>query len=387
MRKGLALLLGLGVAVCGIAQSPSHLVVAPLCSPTSAWNQTGELNRLIHMDRGYVCGCDPLAWGQVATYHGLESRFPAADWTPQPLTQQDAWVQLQTADGARTIVPRQLSGRGYDWKDVAAQGPDAGRLMWDLGILGHTLYVPGVSMGTVSNVRAAAYFGYQGQGWCYSLPLYTPPEGDSPILQSDWPQLAERLVRGSLHAGAPLVVMLNTTIGGHAVICDGYGYDEKGTPWIHLHYGWGTPANPGVGWMPMVWFWSEAREGDRFRVLYANVHPQDLNCVLAGVVTQEKKPVEGVTVKLSNGKSVTTTAAGGYCFVGLAPRTTYTVTVQLPTGETLEKQVTTGQFLDDSLRSAAQDEVKDRHVSLEVGNVLADFELAEMCKKRDAELQ
>jgi hypothetical protein len=171
------------------------------------------------------------------------------------------------------------------------------------------------------------------------------------------------------------------------VICDGYGYDEKGTPWIHLHYGWGTPANPGVGWMPMAWFWSEAREGDRFRVLYANVHPQDLNCVLAGVVTQEKKPVEGVTVKLSNGKSVTTTAAGGYCFVGLAPRTTYTVTVQLPTGETLEKQVTTGQFLDDSLRSAAQDEVKDRHVSLEVGNVLADFELAEMCKKRDAELQ
>lgn len=139
--------------------------------------------------------------------------------------------------------------------------------------------------------------------------------------------------------------------------------------------------------MPMAWFWSEAREGDRFRVLYANVHPQDLNCVLAGVVTQEKKPVEGVTVKLSNGKSVTTTAAGGYCFVGLTPRTTYTVTVQLPTGETLEKQVTTGQFLDDSLRSAAQDEVKDRHVSLEVGNVLADFELAEMCKKRDAELQ
>ncbi len=371
MRKWLWMAAGVCSVLwaASLRAAPATVVVSPLCKPTEAWNQAGALNAMVEA----FCGCDPLAWGQVVTYHGLTTKFPAADWKPTPITD---WVQFP--NGASVKVEwRTTTEGGYNWENVRDQGEDVSRLMWDFGILGHTLYAPGASSGTVSNTRVAAYMDYQGVGWRYTKPIYQPEGASAPILHEAWPETAERLIRGALHAGAPLVVTLTNAAGGHAIICDGYGYAEDGALMAHLHYGWGTGSDR---WVPMSWFWEYPSSGDTFMVMYVNVHPYNLKCILAGTVRQGEQPLPGVKVTLSNGKEVTTDASGGYCFTGLDAQTSYTVTAS-PAGCVAQSYtVTTGRFVDDDLKAQLEDENKNGdkggYVPLESGSVLADFTFA-----------
>lgn len=348
------------------ALKPEVIVVHPLCAPTEAWNQTGRLNELTKD----LCGCNPLAWGQVLTYHGLVTGFPKADWKPKQVTD---FVQIPDGTHVKQVYRTTTPG-GYNWKDVSDLGPDAARLMWDLGILGHTLYTETATSGTVTSDRVVSYFDYKGKGWIYTLPLYwkTP---NSQIVEETWPNLAERLMRGTLHAGAPSVVGITTEDGGlHAIICDGYGYAKDGTLLLHFHDGWGKGSDK---WRPLNFLWTVGdptikREG--ISTFYVNVHPEDLGCVLAGRVTQAGKSLEGAEVMLSTGETVKTDRAGGYVFTKLATETDYTVTVKVD-GKEYTKTVKTGRFIDDPLRNKEQDKYKDKHVYAEGGNILADFAL------------
>lgn len=373
LKQKIALLLG--IAVCGwlVAETPSTIVVEPLCKATEAWNQTGALNASIHMDMGYPCGCDPLAWGQIATYHGLNG-YPTTDWVPTTVTQK---VYLYYADGSLWKEDeRTTSGEAYDWEDARDQGDTVSRLMYDFGIIGHTAYTPGGTMGTLGRKGISSYLNYKGVGWCYTKPIYN--DGTNQVLQSDWSTVVEALVRGSLHAGAPLEISIATSQGGHAIICDGYGYAADGTLLFHFHYGWGTGSD---NWKPLSWF--SQTTSDDFQTLNANVHPEDLGCVLAGRVTQGGIGVANATVTLSSGLTTTTNAVGSYCFTGLTPSTTYTVTATLPSATTQTQTHTTGVFIDDDLRGAAQTEWENTHgkeefywVPLQTGNVIADFAFA-----------
>ena len=357
--------------------APATVVVSPLCKATEAWNQTGALNAYIHLGMGYPCGCDMLAWGQVVTYHGLVTKFPAAGWKPTPVT-GDVWLY----DGSGALIGKEtrttLPGE-YNWEDAAKQGATVSRLMRDLGTLGNTAYRPGITAGTFSKENAAKYFGYKGTGYKYSMPLYWK-EGLH-VLQEDWANLIERQVRGSLHAGAPIVLAINTGSGGHIIICDGYGYAEDGTLLFHFHYGWGSGSDQ---WKPLSWFstFTDDWGDEEFQVINVNVHPEALGCVLAGRVARGGAGVAGVTVTLSTGKSTTTDAAGGYVFTGLSEQTAYTVTVTEGSTVRETRTVTTGRFVDDEARALAQDKWEDENgkevfhwVPLEGGNVLADFEL------------
>ncbi|MBQ9694116.1 MAG: C10 family peptidase, partial [Kiritimatiellae bacterium] len=262
----------------------------------------------------------------------------------------------------------------------ANQGATVSRLMRDLGTLANTAYRPGGTAGTFGKENLVSYFGYKGAGYKYTMPLYW--ENDTQKLQDDWGNLMERQVRGSLHAGAPMVVSIFTGSGGHAIICDGYGYAEDGTLLFHFHYGWGSGSGQ---WKPLSWFshfTSTVYNDEELQTSNINVHPTALGCVLAGRVARGGVGVAGMTVTLSTGKSVTTDAAGGYVFTGLAEQTTYTVTVAEGSTVVETRSVTTGRIVDDNARQTAQDEWEDEHgkevfhwVPLEGGNVIADFDL------------
>lgn len=349
-----------------MAETPEVVVVQPLCAPTVAWNQAGKLNEKVKT----FCGCDPLAWGQVVTYHALTNKHPAFDWKPTPVTD---FVQFP----GNKLVYRTTTTEGYNWENVRDQkDDDAARLMWDLGILGHTLYTDVAASGTVSNKRIARYFDYKGQGWTYTLPFYWNDQNQR-VLEESWPDLAERLIRGSLHAGAPSVMIMTLKEGGlHAIVCDGYGYSNDGELYLHFHDGWGETS---AKWRPLSFLsteWNPTTRNEGFSVMYVNVHPQELGCVLAGRITHEGKALPNVTVSLSNGQTVQTDHAGAYCFTGLLPQTEYTVRVTFEDNIST-KSVKTGRFIDDERRAAEQDNYKDKHIYLEGGNILADFELAQ----------
>ncbi|MDO4527658.1 MAG: C10 family peptidase [bacterium] len=349
-----------------IAIEPETIIVAPLCAPTAAWNQSGKLNEMV---KGF-CGCDPLAWGQVVTYHALTTNDPPADWQPTPVTD---FVQFPNH---RTEM-RTTTSEDYNWENVRDQkGDDAARLMWDLGILGHTLYTDVGSSGTVGNTRIADYFGYKGKGWTYTLPFYWK-DNTTRQVEETWPDIAERLVRCSLHAKAPMVMIVIPKNGGiHAIVCDGYGYAKDGTLLLHFHDGWGPTS---ATWRPFSFLLSEGnptQQQEGFNVLYANVHPNDLGCIVAGRITRDGNPLPNVTVTLSTGQSTTTDATGSYCFTGLQPETDYTLTAtDAACALNIVKPFKTGRFIDDALRNKAQDESKDKHIFLETGNILLDFPL------------
>ena len=353
------------------AATPSVVVVEPLCKATEAWNQTGALNANIHMGKGYPCGCDPLAWGQVLTYHALEHGVPSKSWKPTPVKGVVGLFETLNFAEQGTYVERTTSSDPYNWENVRDQGADVSRLMYDLGVLGNAAYRPNLTSGTLKGDVIKEYFGYEGQGWRYTSPYYPSYSGNEP----NWKGFIGQQVRASLHAGAPLVVSIQTSAGGHMVICDGYGYDANGALLFHFHYGWGKGYDY---WYPESWWWGEGGN-DRLQTVEMNVHPEALGCVLAGRVTRAGKAVANAVVTLSNAARTTTDAKGAYCFTGLAMQTNYTVTLTVG-DERFVKTAKTGEFVDDELRGKRQDEQdklygKGQHVQLNAGNVMVDFEL------------
>lgn len=385
------MLFGMGAMVAGFlhAQEPAVVVVEPLCKATEAWNQTGNLNAYVGLGMGYPCGCDPLAWGQVVTYHGLVTKYPAAGWKPKPTTGQ---VALCDSSGAlinfeiRTTLPGE-----YNWADIRDRGAGVSRLMRDLGALGHTAYRPGGTSGTFGSKNAVDYFTYQNAGYLFEPPFYW--KGNDHLLQENWSGLVESQLRASLHAGAPMVMTVTNNAGGHAIVCDGYGYAEDGTLLFHVNYGWGGNGNK---WEPLSWFSYFPGTYDskfQFQTITFNTHPNALGCVLAGRVVRNKTGVEGVTVLLTKKgdatpQEVTTNAVGAYVITGLSETTDYTITVK-EEGEVVEtREISTGRFVDSPARQKAQDaweeaNGKDGHyVPIEGGNVVADFDLPVPVEKR-----
>lgn len=368
------------------AWRPAITLMEPVCQATD-WNQTGALNTHIGMGKGYVCGCDPLAWGQVVTYHALNHGFPHRFWVPTPVTATVSFAEgtppYPTAERTTMVGP-------YDWasirdKAVEEDAPTgetfshAGRLMWDLGVLGRTQYGSGGTQGTVRPEDVAAYFGYRNQGYGYTAP------GDAPY----WRGMLRRILRTSLQTEAPLC----NGIGGHMIVTDGWGIDGNGEEWFHVDYGWGSGSGR---------WWNLDKAMAMFVHLYPLTHPQRLGSVVAGrVATAGLKGVEGARVTLRNaatGQSwgtAKTDAQGLYCFTGLPlvdtaglahpdelPTDTYTLTVEAEGFVAAEANVVVEGFIDGNLRNDKQNAWEDVHgkdppivYPLAYGGAVADFTL------------
>ena len=184
--------------------TPDFVIVAPRCAATD-WDQTYELNAYVgkkdlsgYVDGagrsgfdGAVCGCDPLAWGQVLVYHALNHGVPAQGWEPEPF---EGSVGYGSED-----VPRASWPGTYDWEAVrdkqtldAADGlkdiPVA-RLMWNLGLLGKVNYQSALgAAGTIKVEDFKAYCGFE-DGAMYSKIQR------SGAMVPYWPDLMRRFLR------------------------------------------------------------------------------------------------------------------------------------------------------------------------------------------------
>ena len=318
-------ILVLGTALCaavwagiGMAaersDAPDFVIVAPRCAATD-WDQAGALNAYVgnkdlsgYVDGagrsgfdGAVCGCDPLAWGQVLVYHALSHGVPAQGWEPA------------VGYGAED-VPRASWPGAYDWAAVRdKQTLDAedglkdipvARLMWNLGLLGKVDYQSALGAAGSINVEGfKAYCGFA-DGAKYST------DRRNNAVVPYWPDLMRRFLRVGAQAEAPTVLQ----ISGHMIVVDGWGVDADGKEWFHVDKGYGSASGR---------WWDLDKLVDESRVSYPNVFPTDLGGVIVGrVATDGAVPVLGATVTLStaDGKikdTATTDANGCYAFIGL----------------------------------------------------------------------
>lgn len=372
MKTSVSLLFAFGTcASLWAASAPERVIVSPLCAATESWNQDGKMDDYIGE---WLCGCDPLAWGQVAVYHALNHGVPSASFVP-PLVKNTVIV------GGKEEARQTLRREPYDWVAVRdrteatrengeKENPVA-RLMYDFGIIGGATYAQGATMATVSPKGFKDYFDFE-DGYCYTRPspYWNLPEG------FDWDDMLHRILRVSLQVGAPLCTGIYTPSskeedGNHKIVADGWGVDADGTEFIHVNYGWGGGSN---GW----WDWervSDAPSNDRgLKNVYANVFPTALGSVVVGRVSDAgRAPIVGAAVTLTaeDGTVWTarTDAEGCYVFKNLPlvdtktlypptalPTDTYTVAVSAAGYVSQSATVTVEGYIDDALRDQKHEE-------------------------------
>ena len=342
---------------------PMYTIMEPVCQITD-WNQTGPLNTYVEVGKGYVCGCDPLAWGQILTYHALNNGYPARGWEPEPYTGE---VHL----GPETVFRTTMEGP-YDWvaiRDKTTWTDEAGetvspvgRLMWDLGTMGGTQY--GADLGTAGTIWprfARDYFHYAGVGYAYDTPRVNA------VMQAYWPEMLRRILRTSLQVGAPL----GTGIAAHMIVTDGWGVDADGTEWFHVDYGWGSASGK---------WWNLDKFVEMAMIVHPLVHPNDLGAVVVGRVADAAgEGIAGAEVSLYDGsgaflRKVTTDLFGCYRFTSL-PRVdvsrlddpsalsteTYAVTVAAAGYLSARQEVALEGFIDRDLRIEKHNAWEEAH--------------------------
>lgn len=374
--------------------TPDFVVVAPRCAATD-WDQAGELNAYVgHKDLsgyvggagrsgfdGAVCGCDPLAWGQVLVYHALNHGVPAQGWEPEPFEDTVRY-------GGKDVLRASWPGT-YDWEAVRGkQTLDAegglkdipvARLMWNLGLLGKVDYQSALgAAGTIRVEDFKAYCGFKDGA------MYSKIQRNEAMVPY-WPDLMRRFLRVGAQVEAPTVLQ----ISGHMIVVDGWGVDADGKEWFHVDKGWGSASGRWWDLDQLV------TEGFAF---YPNVFPSDLGGVIVGrVATDGAVPVPGATVTLStaDGKikdTATTDANGCYAFIGLHkpsadavkdpatpyPEVHYTLTVQAEGyADAPAQTVTVESHVDDPTREAKQKAWDEAHKDDKPGEgEAAFFELA-----------
>ena len=184
------------------------------------------------------CGCVATAFAQVLRYH----EWPKTSVTP---VSNDCIVGRFTENGwTETTNTLTMAGGVYDWSRMPletsagtpdfpptpeAQRQEIGKLCSDLGIAFKMSYT---TMGSAANAGAAIVqlkevFHYA-QSECIFWNL------SNNLTEYSLAQF-QQMVVPSLEAGLPCVLTIYGDIGGHEVVCDGYGY-QNGEFYIHYTF-------------------------------------------------------------------------------------------------------------------------------------------------------
>lgn len=309
------------------AVSVSDIRVAPLVQ--SAWNQGSERGFNCYnyfTPNNYVDGCVATALGQLMRYWqypsagiGRVTRTVYVNGTPQSAT-------TRGGDG---------SGGAYNWSAMplipstatynASQWQMIGSLCFDAGVSVNMQYA-GSGSGAYMYLCASALSSV----FKYSNAKYVNSPGNI-LLPTD----------SNLAAGCPVLFGISASgQNGHAVVCDGFGY-ESGTLYHHINFGWAGSYN--------AWYAFPNLETpyafNSIDTIIFNVFPSGTGELLTGrVLTTQGAPVTGAGIVAAGGGGnySATTDSKGYYGIKVPSARTYTVTASKTGMTTVTRSATTG---------------------------------------------
>ena len=276
------------------ASSVDDVRVAPLVK--SKWNQGkigGKKVYNYYVPSGYMCGCVATAMAQIMRYH----KFPASV-SPQSFT---CYV-----GSGQTTTNITMVGGVYDWDAMPLEPSSSisdaeremiGRICFDAGVSARMRY--GFSGSSSGALGAYVHDPFKSAFGYASAESYCAEEG------SISGNIVESAILANLDAGYPVLLGIchvdsnGNAYDGHAIVADGYGYDD-GSLYCHLNMGWSGSydywyALPDIG------------AGYGFNtvdsVVY-NIFPTNTGQLVTGRVTDPYgNPMEGVvmdaTIKIS----------------------------------------------------------------------------------------
>ncbi len=335
------------IAVQGVKPlipSVSDARVPPLVQ--SVWDQTTESGDYCYnyfTPNHYPCGCGPTALAQLMRYHQYPVAGVGARSFEVVVENDPAPYQTLTLLGGDGV------GGPYDWSlmplDPDGSTPDTqrqaiGALCHDAGVAVQSRYGP---MGTSSDfftckeiLLSVFYFssaiaGFNDADSINILALYT-------------------MVNPNLDAGFPAILGIEGDVGGHAVVCDGYGYDH-GTLYHHVNMGWGAYYAVANAWYALPLIDAVAATFTAVDACMYNVFSSGSGEIVSGRITDsDGQPLAGANVTAtlagSGALTVVSDSRGIYALARLPSSSTYTLTVE-KRGYTFSGQtVSTGRSAD-----------------------------------------
>lgn len=341
----------------------TDICVAPLIS--AIWGQEDACGRdcfNMYTPNKYPCGCVATMLAQVMRLH----QYPTEpnDYDPNELDGKREFLieWFDTHSLSFVIEPMLLrggdgNGGPYQW-DKMPNVPSCnttlierqaiGTICYDAGIASNMFYSEWGSGTLMTDAKRALVdvFNYSSaiEG-CYDVnDIKNIPSED-----------LEKMINPNLDAGHPVFFGIfdeQELMAGHAVLCDGYGYNAS-TIYHHLNFGWvGMPT-----WARQMWFllpditYGASYDYDIIGSCVYNIFTTEKGEIISGRLFDSLgKLVEGasVTAQIKGGKlntAVTTlsNSNGIYALKGLNSDTTYTITVEKEGYDFEPAEATTGK--------------------------------------------
>jgi len=268
-------------------------------------------------DANYVCGCGATAEAQVMRYF----QYPTAGIGVKPGTYSVAGGEPRTG---HTLGGDDYGGP-YDWENMPlttssstplAERQAIGRLTWDAGLAECTNY------DTVAKGGSSTGWDYDPYSLTTFFQYSNAINGDnfgSNLSASD----LYAMVNPNLHAKYPVILGIEGTSGGHAVVCDGYGYSVSTTMYHHLNMGWSGEDD--------CWYNLPTIDAVKNKELYTSIRECTYNIyttgtgeIIAGRVTDYNGvPIPSAQITANPGGYRASTDLNGIYAIPKVPSSTY----------------------------------------------------------------
>lgn len=334
----------LGFSTLSLIYSPSDERVPPIID--SKWSQETVARDACYnyytpphssgVATNYPCGCVATAMAQVMRHF----RHPV-----QAVGAKSFQIKVDNVSKTRSLVGGDGAGGAYDydsmvaqpnWSTTDEQRQAIGAICHDAGVASLTSYDADGSSASFTDAQKALKetFGYSNVIFGYNS-------------AADIGSGLNGMINPNLDAGLPVILALGGAAEGHAVVCDGYGYNYS-TLYHHLNMGW---AGEGDIWynLPTV----KTSVGDYRTVeqcLY-NIFTTGTGEIISGrVLNSSSQPIEGATVvgmrvgvPTLNDK---TSGSGVYALPAARSGTSYTVIACAPGCVFSSRTASTGRSAD-----------------------------------------
>jgi hypothetical protein len=303
------------------SSSVSDVRVAPLIK--SRWNQLsagGDYCYNYYTPNHWPVGCVATAMSQLIRYH----QFPAAYSEPGGAVHSFNWTNMPLAPGYGITL---------------AQRQEIGYLCFQAAESVHMQYAADGSSALLSDASASLQQSFKYSQSIYGKNFWSPNTNISGSILT-------QMVNPNLDAGLPtLFAILNSGASvGHAIVCDGYGY-QSDTLYHHLNMGWSGTDD--------AWYALPNIDGSysTFDTVYGcayNIYTVGSGEILSGrTVDTMGRSIEGVQV-VTNPVSMTstTTGKGIFAFSRLASNRNYTISASKAGWSFVSKSKKTGTSVD-----------------------------------------
>jgi membrane-associated PAP2 superfamily phosphatase len=317
-----------GPGTAGSVGTVSDLRVSPLLQST--WNQSSEqgVNCFnYYTPNNYVDGCVATALSQLMRYW----QYPTAG-----IGQISRTVYVDGTGRSATTRGGDGAGGAYNWSAMPLSPSTAAYNLGQWQMIGALCYDAGVSVNMQYSSSGSGAYMYLCAGALTSVFQYANAKYVS------YPSDLLTPTDAGLAAGCPVLFGISSSgSNGHAVVCDGFGYDS-GTLYHHINLGWDGYYN---AWYALPNLETPYNFNTIDTIIY-NVFPSGTGELLTGrVTTPQGAPVAGASITATAGgvNYSATSDSKGYYGIKVPSARTYSVTAaKAGMGSATQSGVTTG---------------------------------------------